>query len=69
MFNKKVVAKRLTELRQNEGKTQQEVANDLGISTSAVAMYESGERVPRDEIKLALAQYYRKSVGDIFFNI
>ena len=39
MFNKKVVAKRLTELRQNEGKTQQEVANDLGISTSAVAMY------------------------------
>ncbi len=69
MLNKENFAKKLTELRKREGKTQQEVAADLGISVSAISMYESGERVPRDEVKLALAQYYHTSVGYIFFNL
>lgn len=43
------------------------VASELGISVSALAMYEQGNRIPRDEIKLKLAQYYNKSVQDIFF--
>ena len=68
MFDKKLIAKKLTELRQKKQKTQQEVANAVGISVSAIAMYEAGDRVPRDEVKLALAQYYNTSVGHIFFN-
>ncbi len=68
MFDKKLVAKKLTELRQKKQKTQQEVADAVGISVSAIAMYEAGDRVPRDEVKLALAQYYKTSVGYIFFN-
>ncbi len=68
MFDKKVIAKKLIELRQKKQKTQQEVANAVGISVSAIAMYEAGDRVPRDEVKLALAQYYKTSVGNIFFN-
>lgn len=67
MFNKKLIAKKLTELRQKNQKTQQEVANAVGISVSAIAMYEAGDRVPRDEVKLALAQYYQTTVGYIFF--
>lgn len=43
------------------------VASELGISVSALAMYEQGNRIPRDEIKLKLAQYYNMSVQDIFF--
>ena len=35
MFNKKLIAKKLTELRQKNQKTQQEVANAVGISVSA----------------------------------
>ena len=58
-------AERLIELRGN--RTQAEVARALGISISAISMYEQGERVPRDEIKRKIAQYYGKTVGEIFF--
>lgn len=68
MFDKSLIAKKLTELRQKKQKTQQEVASALGLSVSAIAMYEAGVRVPRDEVKLALAQYYQTTVGYIFFN-
>ena len=34
---------------------------------SALAMYEAGERVPRDEIKIKLAKIYNRSVNYIFF--
>ena len=59
------IAKRLIELRGNKG--QAEVAIAVGISVSALSMYECGERIPRDEIKLKLAKYYKKSVEELFF--
>lgn len=49
-------------------KTQQEVAKDLNITKSALAMYERDERVPRDEIKVRIANYYGESVQSIFFS-
>lgn len=49
-------------------KSQTEVAAAVGISTSALAMYENGHRVPRDEIKMALARYFGVSVGYLFFD-
>lgn len=49
-------------------KTQDEVAKDLGISRSALCMYESGKRIPRDSIKARIAKYYKRSVSFIFFN-
>ena len=48
-------------------KTMAEVAEAVGTSISAIAMYESGERIPRDEIKIALAKYYGVPVETIFF--
>lgn len=39
----------------------------IGVSGSSVAMYESGRRIPRDEIKLAIANAAKKSVEEIFF--
>ncbi|MGI6361482.1 MAG: helix-turn-helix transcriptional regulator [Bacillota bacterium] len=65
MINKKTIGKRLAQLR--GAKTQKEVAKDLGISLSAICMYENGSRVPRDEIKIAFAKYYSTSVEDLFF--
>lgn len=59
------IGKRLADLRGE--RTQEEVANDVGISTSALSMYECGERIPRDSIKVRLAKYYKKSVQAIFF--
>ncbi|MGI6751117.1 MAG: helix-turn-helix transcriptional regulator [Anaerovoracaceae bacterium] len=65
MDNEKI-AKRLTKLRGAKG--QAEVAKSVGISTSALSMYECGERIPRDEIKKKLAQYYKVSIEELFFN-
>jgi putative transcriptional regulator len=61
----KIVAERLRKLR---GSLPREtVCNAVGISVSALAMYENGNRVPRDAIKIALAKFYGKSVESIFF--
>lgn len=59
------IAERLIKLRGN--RTQAEVAEVLGISQSAYSMYENGERIPRDEIKKRIAQFYKRSVNTIFF--
>ena len=57
--------KRLAQLRGE--KSQAEVAKDLGIAVSTLGMYETEQRIPRDEIKIALADYYQTSVESIFF--
>lgn len=59
------IGKRLIELRGS--RTQEEVARDNNISVAAVGMYERGERIPRDEVKIKLAKYYNRSVQEIFF--
>lgn len=65
-MDRKKIAEKLIAMRGE--KTQAEVAKSIGISKSSLAMYETGQRVPRDEIKLALANYYGATVQDIFFS-
>ena len=60
------VSQKLTEARKKSGLTVQEVASACGISPQSVAAYETGERVPRDSVKIALAALYGLSVA-IFF--
>ena len=59
------VNQKLRELRGNQ--TQMEVAAGIGITKSSWAMYERGERVPRDEVKKRIAAYFGKTVQEIFF--
>lgn len=61
------MARRLVELRGN--KPQAAVAASLGISISALSSYETGQRIPRDEVKVRIARYYHRSVPYIFFNL
>lgn len=42
------------------------VADAVGISVSALTMYEIGQRVPRDELKVRLANYYGCTVQSLF---
>lgn len=49
-------------------KSQSRVAAELGISKSALAMYERDERAPRDEIKVRIADYYNEPVGSLFYD-
>ena len=44
-----------------------EVAKAVGISRSAIGMYETEERIPRDDIKIKLADYFGTTVQAIFF--
>ncbi len=60
------IAEKLIALRGK--KSREEVAKALGLSISAISMYENGERIPRDSIKIKIANYYNKSVQEIFFN-
>lgn len=57
---------KLKELR--GAKSQQEAAAGIGITKSALAMYERDERVPRDEVKAKIAAYYGVSILFLFFN-
>lgn len=66
MIDKIVTGARLRELRGD--KSLNEVAIDLGITPSALSNYENGIRTPRDQIKIRIAQYYKKSLEYIFFN-
>lgn len=48
-------------------KSQQQIANEIGITKSSWAMYERGERIPRDEVKIRIAKFFGKTVEEIFF--
>lgn len=61
----KKIGARLKELRGDRRISK--VAEDLGISPSALSMYENGERIPRDVIKIKIANYYGEPISDIFF--
>jgi transcriptional regulator with XRE-family HTH domain len=47
-------------------RSQEEVAKALGISVSALSMYEQGNRIPRDEVKIRMAEYYGISIEALF---
>jgi len=61
----KKIGEKLAELRGE--RSQEEVAKAVGISVSALSMYEQGNRIPRDNIKIRLATYYETPVYAIFF--
>lgn len=64
-MNPQEIGKKLIELRGE--KSQSEVAEALGISKSALSMYEQGERIPRDNIKIRISKYYATPVQTLFF--
>lgn len=61
------IGNKLKALRTEKALTMDEEAKALGISTSAVGMYENGERIPRDEIKIRFAEFFMVTVESIFF--
>ena len=65
-MDSKKIGERLQKLRGS--RTQKEVAEAVGVTPLAISLYESGERIPRDEIKVRLANYYKRTVNFIFFS-
>ena len=63
-MNPVAIGKRIRELRGTE--SQQSLANKLRISKSALAMYERGKRIPRDEVKVRISRHFNVSLESIF---
>lgn len=61
----KSIGQILTDLRGE--KTLLDVANACKITPQALWNYEHDVRIPRDNVKKELANYYKVSVQDIFF--
>ena len=57
---------RLKKMRLDKGETQQQVADAVGVTKQAVQYYESGKRIPHDDIKIKLTKHFNRSVGFIF---
>ncbi|EJR56171.1 hypothetical protein IIM_01263 [Bacillus cereus VD107] len=65
-MEKRKVAENLVSLR--NGKSREKVAEEIGISVSTLQMYENAKRVPKDSIKVKLANFYGVTVQSIFFD-
>lgn len=63
--DKQSISKQLIKLR--GPRSREEVAKALGISVSALQMYENSQRIPRDEIKVKIARFYQKDIQQIFY--
>jgi len=61
------IGKRIKEMRIQKGITAEELAKELGTSSSAVNMYECGLRIPRDEIKIRIAEFFDVPIQKIFY--
>lgn len=66
MLNKEKIGQILTVLRGEA--SREDVAKAVGVSVSAWQMYENGQRIPKDEVKVRIASYFNKTVGEIFYS-
>ena len=62
----KEIGNRLCKLRGD--RTQKNISDAIGICQSTYAMYETGQRIPSDENKRKLANYFHTTVQAIFFD-
>ena len=65
MPRREVIGERLRKLRGT--RTLEEVAKALGVTPMAVSMWERGERIPGDDMKMKIADYYKTSILTLFF--
>lgn len=58
---------KIKQLRQSKYLSQSQLASQLGVSTSAISQYETEVRIPRDEVKIRIAEFFETEVAHIFF--
>lgn len=61
-----MIGRRLKHLR--GGRTIQEIADATGIDSSTIGMYEIGQRIPRDDNKITLANFFGMTVQELFYD-
>lgn len=53
---------RLSELRKDNGLTQRDLAEILGVSENSISLYERNINTPDDELKIKIANYFNVSL-------
>ena len=61
-----VFGNRIAHLRRNNSLSQIEFAKLLNISNTTLSQYESGKRIPSDNIKIQIADYFNVSLDYLF---
>lgn len=61
-MNNNIFGKRLKMLREEAHMSRAELALQLNTSLSAISQYETGNRVPSDEIKIYIAKIFNVSL-------
>lgn len=67
MPNANIIGAKIKELREGLSISREVFCDNVGISLSALSMYETGQRIPRDEIKLKIARQLNTSIEALFF--
>ena len=67
MPNALVIGEKIKKLREEQDIQRDDFCDTVGISLSALSMYETGQRIPRDEIKLKIARCLNTSIEALFF--
>ena len=57
-----VIGNRIRELREKNDINQQDLARYLKVAKSTLSQYETGSRIPNDDIKKAIAEKFNVSV-------
>lgn len=57
-IDRKIIGKKLRELREQRGESVSDLGKKIGVSESTIYMYEQGERMPRDAIKVLLIKHF-----------
>ena len=63
-----MVAENIKKLRMGLGKSQSEMANEMGLNRSTLAGYEAGSNEPNIERLKNLASYFKVSVDELIYN-
>lgn len=61
-MDENILAKRISMLRKEKNLNQLELSKILNISNTTLSQYETGKRVPSDEIKNQIADYFDVTV-------
>lgn len=67
MSSASVIGERIKNLREKRKLTREKFCNEVGITLSSLSMYENGQRIPRDEIKVKIARLLEVSIEALFF--
>ena len=60
------VGEKIKELRLREGRTQEALANELGVTAQAVSRWEKGICYPDMEVIPSIANYFGVSIDELF---